>query len=70
MERQETGLLLFRAHDGAMLVTAIQGLIRAFHKDLSPFNKAGSGECCHRTNDDFLEKGGVHSGPLRAREMP
>ena len=43
-----------------MLVTAIQGLIRTFHEDLTPFNKAGSGESCHGTNDDFLEKGGVH----------
>ena len=60
MERQETRLLLFRAHDGTMLVAAIQGLIRAFHEDLSPFNKAGSGESRHGTNDDFLEKGGVH----------
>ena len=60
MERQETGLLLFRAHDGTMLVTAIEGLIRAFHEDLSPFNEAGSGEGRHGTNDDFLEKGGVH----------
>ena len=60
MERQETGLLLFRAHDGPMLVAAIQGLIRAFHEDLTPFNKAGSGESRHSTNDDFLEKGGVH----------
>ena len=60
MERQETGLLLFRAHDGTMLVAAIQGLIRAFHEDFSPFNKAGSGESGHGTNDDFLEKGGLH----------
>ena len=60
MERQETRLFLFRAHDGAMLVTAIQGLIRTFYEDLSPFNKAGSGETRHGTNDDFLEKGGVH----------
>jgi hypothetical protein len=60
MERQETRLLLFRAHDGPMLVTAIQGLIRAFHEDLSPFDKAGSSESRHGTNDDFLEKGGVH----------
>ena len=60
MERQETGLLLFRAHDGTMLVAAIQGLIRAFHKDLPPFDKAGGGEGRHGTNDDFLEKGSVH----------
>ena len=60
MERQETGLLLFRAHYGTMLVAAIQSLIRAFHEDLSPFNKAGSGESRHGTNDDFLDKGGVH----------
>jgi hypothetical protein len=59
-ERQETRLLLFRAHDGAVLVTPIQGLIRAFDEDLTPFNKAGSGEGRHSTNDDFLEKGGVH----------
>ena len=43
-----------------MLVTAIQGLIGAFHEDLTPFNKAGRGESRHSTNDDFLEKGGVH----------
>ena len=60
MDRQETGLLLFRTHDRTMLVTAIQGLIRTFHEDLTPFNKAGSGESRHSTNDDFLEKGGVH----------
>ena len=34
-ERQETRLLLFCAHDSAMLVAAIQGLIRAFDKDLA-----------------------------------
>jgi len=60
MDRQETGLLLFRTHDRTMLVTAIQGLICTFHEDLTPFNKAGSGESRHGTNDDFLEKGGVH----------
>jgi len=60
MERQENGLLLFRAHDGTMLVAAIQGLICAFYEDLSPLNKAGSGESRHGTNDDFLEKSGVH----------
>jgi hypothetical protein len=60
MERQETGLLLFRAHDGTMLIAAIQGLIRTFHKDLSPFNQAGSGESRHGTDDDFLEESGVH----------
>ena len=43
-----------------MLVAAIQGLIRAFHEDLSPFNKAGSSESRYGTNDDFLEKGGMH----------
>ena len=43
-----------------MLVAAIQGLIRTFDEDLSPFDKAGSGEGRHSTNDDFLEKGGVH----------
>lgn len=60
MERQEIGLLLFRAHNGTMLVTAIQGLIRALDEDLGPFDKAGSSQRGHGANDDFLEKGGLH----------
>jgi hypothetical protein len=53
-------LLLFLAHDSAMLVPAIQSIVGAFHEDLTPFNETGSGKARDRTNDNFLDKGRLH----------
>lgn len=43
-----------------MFVTAIQGLIGAFHENLSPLDQAGGGEARNHTDKDFLDEGRVH----------
>jgi hypothetical protein len=43
-----------------MLVAAIQGLVGAFHEDLTPFNDTCGSETRDRTNDYFLDKGRLH----------
>jgi len=43
-----------------MFVTAIQGLIGAFHENLSPLDQAGGGEARNHTDKYFLDKGRVH----------
>ena len=43
-----------------MFVTAIQGLIGAFHENLSPLDQAGGGEARNHTDNHFLDKGRVH----------
>lgn len=43
-----------------MLVTAIQGLIRAFHENLTPLDQAGGSETGDSTDDYFLDKSRLH----------
>ena len=43
-----------------MFVTAIQGLIGAFHENLGPLDQAGGGEARNHTDKYFLDKGRVH----------
>ena len=43
-----------------MFVTAIQGLIGAFHENLGPLDQAGGGEARNHTDEDFLDEGRVH----------
>jgi hypothetical protein len=43
-----------------MFVTAIQGLIGAFHENLGPLDQAGGGEARNHTDNYFLDKGRVH----------
>ena len=53
-----------------MFVTAIQGLIGAFHENLGPLDQAGGGEARNHTDKYFLDKGRVHLLLVRAREVP
>ena len=53
-----------------MFVTAIQGLIGAFHENLSPLDQASGGEARNHTDKYFLDKGRVHFFSVRAREVP
>ena len=43
-----------------MFVTAIQGLIGAFHENLGPLDQAGGGKARNHTDNYFLDKGRVH----------
>jgi len=43
-----------------MFVTAIQGLIGAFHENLGPLDQAGRREARNHTDKDFLDEGRVH----------
>jgi hypothetical protein len=48
---------------GTMLITFVQGIVRAFHEHFSPFYQAGGQKRRDHANDDFLGKSGVH-GPI------
>lgn len=44
-----------------MLVAAVQRFIRAGHESFSPFDEGGSEKTRDHTDDDFVEKGRVHT---------
>lgn len=44
-----------------MLVTLVQGVIGAFHEDLTPLNDDGGSKANQGAEDNFLKKRGVHA---------
>ena len=50
-----------RPNHGAMLVTLIQGVIRAFNEDLTPLNDDRGSKTSQGAEDNFLGKRGVHA---------
>jgi hypothetical protein len=44
-----------------MLVTVVQGLVRAFDEDLAPLKETGRSKPGKRAEDDLLDERGLHS---------
>lgn len=43
-----------------MLIALIQGIVRAFDKNLGPFDQGSGEKGGESTDQDFLKEGGVH----------
>ena len=53
---------LFRAHDGVMRITFVQGVVRTFDKDFGPLHKTGRQKSGKHADQYFLDKRRVHPG--------
>ena len=49
-----------RIHHRVVLVALVQGVVRAFHEDLSPLDQGSGKKGGEGTDQDFLKEGGVH----------
>ena len=52
--------LLAGIHHRVVLVALVQGVISAFHENLGPLDQGSGKKGGKSTDEDFLEKGGVH----------
>ena len=58
---------LIRAHDGAVLITFVQGVIRSFDKHFGPLHKTGRQKSGKHADQYFLDKRRVHPGLRSSR---